>query len=97
MICLAIKTAKYIVANDYINEFMLAQVKKKQIRNQEAAMQAQMEQGGMAGMMPPDMAAMMGGQEMPADIPPELLAQLQGASSANAGINQKELAKLAKQ
>ena len=59
MICLAVKTAKFIVANDYINQYMLAQVKKKQIRNQEAALQAQMEQGGMGGMAG-DMAAMAG-------------------------------------
>ena len=59
MIFLAIKAAKFIVANDYLNQFMTAQLQKKQMRNQEKAME---NQAMAQGMMPADMMSMMMGQ-----------------------------------
>ena len=97
MIFLAIKAAKFIVANDYLNQFMLGQLQKKQVRNQEKAMQEQMEQAeaqGMAppGMIGPDMAAMMGGQEMT----PEMMAQLQGGPVGGNQLSNANMAELEK-
>ena len=70
MIFLAIKTAKFIVANDYLNQFMLGQLQKKQVRNQEQAMQEQMSQGGDPSMMMPQNMAMMQQQD-PAMMMPQ--------------------------
>ena len=88
MIFLAIKAAKFIVSNDYLNQFMTAQLQKKQVRNQEAAMQNQIAQAEAQGMMPADMMSMMTGQGgMPGGM--------QGSPN-NQQINLGELEKMAK-
>ena len=63
MICLAVKTAKYIVSNDYLNQFMLGQLQKKMIRNQGEAKEAQMEQAIAQGQMSKENLALMQSSE----------------------------------
>lgn len=81
MICLGVKISKYIVANDYLNQFMLGQLQKKQQRNQENAQEKQQEeleeQGGM----------------MQQTMPPEMMDQ---QTMSQAQMSNNELAKLAK-
>jgi carbonic anhydrase len=63
MIILAVKIAKYIIKNDYLNKFMLGQLQKRMLRNQTEASEAQMEQAVAQGQMSKEnMAAMMSSQ-----------------------------------
>ena len=85
MICLAVKTAKYIVSNDYLNQFMLGQLQKKMIRDKAEAKEAQMEQAVAQGQMSKENLALMQSSEGIQEATGQPVVEMVGSPGRNMG------------